>query len=1154
MEQLNINEEDDGSSDDESEVEDVGEASSGDNDPLDDGDDTISESSDDELELDSSDTEELGSSATEYVSSSEDEGGSSDDEAQDDDESDPLLDVVDDDHHFDTLLTIAAADEVDLSEREVLTLLVAQKLLAQSRATDSDVSKLLLQLAALRHLPLTARHLTNVGDRCTLLNRFAVSTLGLLRNDDFSAAFDSKALKCDVADLIDGRLWGALLQRKEKQFTFLYHEKGPIQKHWSELGSLLTKLCGKVTPHQPFQFQHKTQPEPGVPKSQVAAPKEVKGQVLPFSHPVLDRHLAPIHLSTDDRAFKPRIPDHIFSELSHWHNADKPLVIKGQQIQKMDPRAYKRNQRFMTEVRDYAASLTNAVGKVLDPEVIVVKEQPSGKAKPKHAIEAKQKKESGKGKQKSATKGKEAALASAAKVQQVRDERDERNYYNAWDAKCKELGKVKSADQRYLMTDKYYQSLQRPAQAVIQSEVILFKVLCLHEAAQASSETSTERSRVAGYIALIWELVAGAASQKLRMHPSAAKTINDLLEHVQLPRFEFATAETNRRLPFKVPSFSKSSSSSEAIVQEDPINFQLTHCGPYLDRSFDSKSDPRVSFQPDAWQREVLDAIDATKSLLVLAPTSSGKTFISFYAMKQVLEASDDGILVYVAPTKALVNQIAAEVQARFSKNLKRDGRSVWGIHTRDYRINNPTGCQVLVTVPHILQIMLLSPSHAKNSSSWSNRVKRIIFDEVHCIGQAEDGLIWEQLLLLAPCPIIALSATVGNSEALGSWLESTQQALGNELVVVQHKTRYSDLRKFIYNPPSSFEFSPIKKPGRIHIPGLEGCRSFELVHPVSGLVDRTRGIPEDLSLEPKDCLVLYELLSRHQTKEYLLPKNLHPRKAMPDVVRKVDVLAWEQQLKEVLRSWMKDASSPFGAVINDLSGHYEDLTDGPSSVQPPSAATGSISRETLQSTLPLLFDLNSQDALPAIIFNFDRGHCETIATAVTEQLIAAENVYKQGSAWQKKMEEFEDWKLAEDKSRQIRTKNLLSQSKAKVKGKDKEGNDDGGSKLDRMLDSSADSSHPFARFNPDLPLDGFHFADEKRLSNEEFEAYCKELQWRGIQKNLLSALRRGVGVHHAGMNRKYRQIVEILFRKGYLRVVVATGTLALGALTREMF
>lgn len=38
--------------------------------------------------------------------------------------------------------------------------------------------------------------------------------------------------------------------------------------------------------------------------------------------------------------------------------------------------------------------------------------------------------------------------------------------------------------------------------------------------------------------------------------------------------------------------------------------------------------------------------------------------------MEKVLRDSDDGILVYIAPTKALVTQIAAEVYARFSKDL----------------------------------------------------------------------------------------------------------------------------------------------------------------------------------------------------------------------------------------------------------------------------------------------------------------------------------------------------------------------------------------------------------------------------------------------------------------------------------------------------
>ena len=279
-----------------------------------------------------------------------------------------------------------------------------------------------------------------------------------------------------------------------------------------------------------------------------------------------------------------------------------------------------------------------------------------------------------------------------------------------------------------------------------------------------------------------------------------------------------------------------------------PVEFFLEYCGPYLERSFDSAPDSRVpSFHPDAWQRKVLDAIDADKSLLVVAPTSAGKTFISFYAMKKVLQANDDDVLVYVAPTKALVNQIAAEVQARFSKKYgNRKGRSVWSIHTRDYRVNDPKGCQVLVTVPSILQILLMSPSNAKGPQDFSRRIKRIIFDEVHCIGQSEDGIIWEQLLLLAPCPIIALSATVGNPESFRVWLERSQAVKGFPLDMIVHSSRYSDLRKFIHDPLMTVsEFTGLALVERIPFPGLDtelresASTPFVFLHPISSLVDK---------------------------------------------------------------------------------------------------------------------------------------------------------------------------------------------------------------------------------------------------------------------------------------------------------------------------
>jgi ATP-dependent RNA helicase DDX60 len=521
--------------------------------------------------------------------------------------------------------------------------------------------------------------------------------------------------------------------------------------------------------------------------------------------------------------------------------------------------------------------------------------------------------------------------------------------------------------------------------------------------------------------------------------------------------------------------------------------------------------------------------------------------------MKKVVEANDDDVIVYVAPTKALVNQIAAEIQARFSKSFKHGGRSVWGIHTRDYRINNPTGCQVLVTVPHILQIMLLAPSHAEKESSWSYRIKRIIFDEVHCIGQAEDGVIWEQLLLQAPCPIIALSATVGNPHEFSDWLGSTQKANGNELVTVQHHHRYSDLRKFIYSPPKRFCFSGLPERPVVHIPGLDGTVAFAYVHPVASLVNPSRGMPDDLSLEARDCLRLWRCMDKHKTKRYPLDSSLNPAKALPNVIKKADILRWETALKHVLRAWMADATSPFASAHRDLSAEIHGLSARKLLATKHECSENCKDREVdgddlLSTTLPLLVDLHAKDALPAIVFNYDRILCEKIAQSVVEELELKETVFKTTSpAWKKKLAEFERWSKDQEAAK-ARARAPRKQPKSKARSGDGEGDEDAReSKFERDLDAKNVEVSKWAGFNPTAPVEGFHFADPKKLVPSELEHYQRQLRYRKVNEWLIQALSRGVGVHHAGMNRKYRQIVEMLFRKGFLRVVIATGTLALG-------
>ncbi|KAH7019989.1 hypothetical protein EDB80DRAFT_887549 [Ilyonectria destructans] len=463
-------------------------------------------------------------------------------------------------------------------------------------------------------------------------------------------------------------------------------------------------------------------------------------------------------------------------------------------------------------------------------------------------------------------------------------------------------------------------------------------------------------------VAITWDFVYRLSIATSGITPKVAIALEGIVKALSFPGIDVRANAPSRPLAFSCLN-PKTRRNQQFLLPGGPIEFQLEHCGPYLDRAIDSAPDSCVRFEPDGWQRSVLDAIGKNQSLFVTAPTSAGKTFISFYAMEKVLQADDDGVLVYVAPTTALVIQIAAEIHGCFSENYKHAGRSVWAIHMRDSRINNPTGCQIL-------------------KNSWSTRIKRIIFDEIHCIGQAKDGMVWKQLLLQAPCPIIALSATVGNPRQLSGWLSSTERANANDLVTVQHHYRYSNLRNFIYVPPKIFCFSGLPALPGIYIPGLDGSNAFAFVHPVASLVNKEKGLPSDLSLEARDCLHLWR----------------------------------EAELKAVLRQWMLDDSSPFDLVRQDLASSLQHLV-ARDIVSTKQGCGGDCDHRQVDAddivsmVLPVLVDLHAAGALPCIVFNYDRVMCEMLAHCMIDELGNEETAWKASKlSWQKKLADYHQW------------------------------------------------------------------------------------------------------------------------------------------------
>ena len=324
------------------------------------------------------------------------------------------------------------------------------------------------------------------------------------------------------------------------------------------------------------------------------------------------------------------------------------------------------------------------------------------------------------------------------------------------------------------------------------------------------------------------------------------------------------------------------------VIQKDSANpndrshvrFQMVQMGHLFDRNV-GKPDPRVKFNPDPWQKDMLDAVDSRESILCCAPTSAGKTFISYYCIKEVMLTSNENVVVYVAPTRALCNQAAQDVYAIFgNKKYTANGWSVFGILGGGSYVQplppagGPFATQVLVTIPSVFEHVMLAPRYQQ----WAKRVKYVIFDEVHCVDTSAEGHMWERLLLVTRSPFLALSATVGNAKDFQNWLESTQSIVkrqesksrsSNEVsersyVVrgVFWEQRWNDLQKFLYVPRTVEERSnTIVKINNAPF----AVTNMKPVHPFSTvtrpMLEKAGEFPRDLALVPKECLELYDIM-----------------------------------------------------------------------------------------------------------------------------------------------------------------------------------------------------------------------------------------------------------------------------------------------------
>ena len=156
-------------------------------------------------------------------------------------------------------------------------------------------------------------------------------------------------------------------------------------------------------------------------------------------------------------------------------------------------------------------------------------------------------------------------------------------------------------------------------------------------------------------------------------------------------------------------------------------------------------------------------------SLLVSAPTASGKTLIAILAMLSYL-SKHGGKVVYLSPLRALAAEKFEEFKKIDEVGLGRKIRV--SISTGDFDVAGKTleNSDILILTNERMDSLI------RHDVSWLSDIGLVISDEIHLIGDKSRGPALEMVLthlkLSETNPqIVGLSATITNSDQIADWL-----------------------------------------------------------------------------------------------------------------------------------------------------------------------------------------------------------------------------------------------------------------------------------------------------------------------------------------------------------------------------------------------
>ena len=209
----------------------------------------------------------------------------------------------------------------------------------------------------------------------------------------------------------------------------------------------------------------------------------------------------------------------------------------------------------------------------------------------------------------------------------------------------------------------------------------------------------------------------------------------------------------------------------------------------------------RYPFPLDRFQQDAIAAIIDDKSVIVSAPTGSGKTLVAEFAIYTALARGRR--IAYTTPLKALSNQKYADFCRQF-------GQERVGILTGDVKVN--TRAPVIVMTTEILRNMFYT--------GGLDSLEFVVLDECHYMGDEGRGTVWEEIIVNAPkdVALVGLSATVKNIAEIADWISLVHRPI----VPITHPHRSVPLQYLVADLSGEIHTYEAVRNGKVRLLGQE--------------------------------------------------------------------------------------------------------------------------------------------------------------------------------------------------------------------------------------------------------------------------------------------------------------------------------------------